>query len=267
MRYLNCTVIGVSLLTPGLTPAQPQPDYSGAWQQVNARCIPKPKNKHASYRLVIEQNAAALHLLIMTNKGQLNLDYELDGKELVYTGLDGDQFHTKVHRNGQSLVFDTVEYERGHKVVAKEVWMLLDSGHTLRRVKQEDEPDGQFYCHLHSRKAIRLWGAPDSALYRCIRLTQTRYFQSGARSLSTNRKNEPAVIVSAGMPEYVSMRHRKYGERHGRRRYPRVDTQIKRNMEIRVLEPAGRWRFLKGRRHSSRYESAPPAYREHPLSP
>lgn len=45
--------------------------------------------------------------------------------------------------------------------------------------------------------------------YRRIRPTQTKYFQSGARSLSTNRKNEPAVIVSAAIPEYVSMRHRK----------------------------------------------------------
>jgi hypothetical protein len=73
MRYLNCAVIAASLPMPGLTSAQPQPDYSGAWQQVNARCVPKPKNKHASYRSVIEQNPAALHLLITTNKGQLNL--------------------------------------------------------------------------------------------------------------------------------------------------------------------------------------------------
>jgi hypothetical protein len=65
--------MAASLLMPGVSPAQPQADYSGAWQQVNARCVPKPKNKHASYRSVIEQNPAALHLLITTNKGQLHL--------------------------------------------------------------------------------------------------------------------------------------------------------------------------------------------------
>jgi hypothetical protein len=42
-----------------------------------------------------------------------------------------------------------------------------------------------------------------------MRPTQTRYFQSGVRSFNKKRKKELAVIVSAAIPEYVSMRHRK----------------------------------------------------------
>jgi hypothetical protein len=123
-----------------LVHAETRPDFSGVWQQMNDRCVPKPKDKHASYRLVIDQNGSALRLGITTNKGSLHLDYVVAGGELVYTGLDGDQFHTKVRWDGPSLVFDTVEYERGHKVLAKEVWTLTDASRTLRRVKEEDEP-------------------------------------------------------------------------------------------------------------------------------
>ena len=143
MRVLNCAAFAASFslfLNPGFTRAQTRADYSGVWQQVNGRCIPKPKNKHVSYRLEVEQKDSSLRLRITTDKGHLNLDYQTAGKELVYTGLDGDEFHTNVRWDGQSLLFDTVEYERGHKVLAKEVWTLLDGGHTLRRVKEEDEP-------------------------------------------------------------------------------------------------------------------------------
>jgi hypothetical protein len=128
------------LFHPLCSPAQAQPNYSGTWRQVNERCVPPPKNKQSFYRMVVQQDAAALHLRITTNKGQLTLDYEMNGKELVYRGLDGDQFHTKVHRDGPSLVFETIEHERGRKLLAKEVWTLADQDRTLRRVKETGEP-------------------------------------------------------------------------------------------------------------------------------
>ncbi len=121
--------------------AQVRPNYSGLWQQVNDRCVPKPKNSRAFYRLVIQQRDPILYLAITTGKGHLNLRYQIAGRELTYTGLDGDRFHTKVHWDGENLAFDTVEEERGHKVFAREVWTLLDFGHALRRVKDEDEPE------------------------------------------------------------------------------------------------------------------------------
>jgi hypothetical protein len=145
MRHLHRALLPAFLLLlhRPCVPAQQQPDYSGTWQQVNERCVPRPKNKQAFYRMVVEQSSTSLHLRITTNKGKLALDYEMNGKELVYTGLDGDQFHTKVHRDGQSLVFETIEHERGHKLPAKEVWTLADQDHTLQRVKEAGESGKQ----------------------------------------------------------------------------------------------------------------------------
>src|SRR5260370_2116954 len=109
MRYLNYTATHCLIWTCCFTPCLPlsaetRPDYSGVWRQINDRCVPKPKDKHASYRLVIEQNGAMLRLGITTNKGSLHLDYAVAGKELVYTRLDGDQFHTKVQSDRSTLI-------------------------------------------------------------------------------------------------------------------------------------------------------------------
>ena len=40
-------------------------------------------------------------------------------------------------------------------------------------------------------------------------LTQRRYCHKDKRSFHKKRKNCPVVIVSLGMPEYVSIRHRR----------------------------------------------------------
>jgi len=76
-----------------------------------------------------------------TNDGPRSLDlkYEIGGPELVYTGLDGDEFHTKVRWDGESLAFDTVEHERGREIVSKQTWTLADGGAVLREVKQSGE--------------------------------------------------------------------------------------------------------------------------------
>ena len=42
----------------------------------------------------------------------LDLKYEIGGQEFVYTGLDGDEFHTEVRWDRESLIFDTIEPER-----------------------------------------------------------------------------------------------------------------------------------------------------------
>lgn len=52
-------------------------------------------------------------------------------------------------------------------------------------------------------------GMVSVARYPRMRPTHHKYFQSEARSLTTNCQNDRAVIVSAGIPEYVSMRQRK----------------------------------------------------------
>jgi hypothetical protein len=72
-----------------------------------------------------------------------------------------------------------------------------------------------------------------------MRPTHNKYFHSEPRSLITNCQNERAVIVSAGIPEYVSMRQRKYGDCHGRRRYPRVEAQRNRSMDLLLKGGSG----------------------------
>ena len=124
--------------------AQSHPDFSGTWQQANARCDPQPKNKAYSYRAVIHQQGTALNVDISVSgareNGDLHLHYEIGGEELVYTGLDHDEFHTRVHWEGDRLVFKTVEHERGRLIEESEVWTLFDGGNSLKRVRQENEP-------------------------------------------------------------------------------------------------------------------------------
>ena len=64
---------------------------------------------------------------------------------------------------------------------------------------------------LHRREILqeRFW---------LIRLTHNRYCHSALRSDHKNRKNRPGVTESAGIPEYVSIRQRRYGDFHGRNR-------------------------------------------------
>jgi hypothetical protein len=141
------------LCGPALGWGQVRPDFSGNWQQVNERCQPKPKDKSLVYRSIIDHRDPALTVTVTSTNyppgaRELHLRYETTGKELIYTGLDGDEFHTKVHWEGESLVFDTVEYERGHKVLAKEVWTLIEAGRTLKRVKEENGP-GEHSTHIY----------------------------------------------------------------------------------------------------------------------
>ena len=77
---------------------------------------------------------------LLTNPGPgaraIVLNYSIGGNELVYTGLDGDEFHTKAHWDGESLVFDIVEHERGREIVSKQTWKLTDDGRVLQEVRQ-----------------------------------------------------------------------------------------------------------------------------------
>lgn len=117
-------------------------DFSGAWQQDVSQSVPQRKSKRAR-ELKIQQTGRTLSVTVSTKTGQgertLDLKYEIGGQELVYTGLDGDEFHTKVRWDGESLVFDTVERERGRQIVSKQIWTLAEGGKVLREVKQVKE--------------------------------------------------------------------------------------------------------------------------------
>jgi hypothetical protein len=124
---------------------QARPNFSGTWRQINERTVPRPKDVSYSYGVVVDQHDSVLDVVISIaggrEPGELHLHYSIGGGELVYTGLDHDEFHTTVRWRGQELLFDTVEHERGEKVLVTETWSLLEGGHTLKRVKEESGPD------------------------------------------------------------------------------------------------------------------------------
>ncbi len=117
---------------------------SGTWRQNNERSIPPPHNKTHRYKMTVEASDETLRVRIIANKGHgernLDLNYEIGGRELVYTGMDGDEYHSKVHWDGDRLVFTTVEHERGRPIPSQETWTLIDSGNSLQRVKVSSAP-------------------------------------------------------------------------------------------------------------------------------
>jgi hypothetical protein len=87
----------------------------------------------------VQVKDSTLDVRIVSDSGhgekKLDLTYEVGGKELVYTGLDGDEFHSKVQWQGDHFVFTIVEHERGRTIRSSEVWTLIDGGKTLKRFK------------------------------------------------------------------------------------------------------------------------------------
>jgi hypothetical protein len=119
--------------------AQPQVDFSGSWQQDASRSVPEVKAGR-SRELDIQLTATTLTYKLITKSSQgprtQAFKFEIGGPEIVYTGLDGDEFHTKVRWDGEALVFDTVEHERGSEILSKQVWTVTDGGKSLREVRQ-----------------------------------------------------------------------------------------------------------------------------------
>ncbi len=62
--------------------------------------------------------------------------YTTDGKVSISTGADGDEFHTSIVWQGQSLIFSIEEHEDGRIILSKETWTLVDNGAELQRVRE-----------------------------------------------------------------------------------------------------------------------------------
>ena len=103
-------------------------NFTGHWQQKTT--------SGAQRYLEVEQNGQNLRVkTVVTNaQGTRNLEvkYEIGGPEATYTGLDGDQFRSSVHWEGNALVFDITEHEAGSEIPQKTVWTLLAEGNSLQ---------------------------------------------------------------------------------------------------------------------------------------
>lgn len=132
-----------------------EPDFSGTWKQSNERCVPKRTGtavRHIDQRgsdLVVETN-------VVRSSGPPRhavQRYTTDGVTSVSTGTDGDEFHTSVTRNGDSLIFAMEEHERGRVIHSKEKWTLIENGSALKIDREnlgadDDGPQKQTLVYL-----------------------------------------------------------------------------------------------------------------------
>jgi hypothetical protein len=132
------------LLVPNGICSPPNPNFSGTWKQNNERCTP---TRTGNVTLHIEQRDP--ELIVETtvfrsfgpNRHAVQR-YSTDGKTSVSTGADGDEFHTSIVWNEQSLVFSVEEHEDGHILSSKETWTLIENGNVLERCRERNgSPD------------------------------------------------------------------------------------------------------------------------------
>ena len=114
------------------------PNFSGVWSQSNERCIPK---RTGNVTLQIDHHDPQLDVrtTIVPGSGaprQALQRYSTDGKVSTSTGADGDEFHTSIGWENQSLVFSVEEHEDGRILLSKETWTLRENGTVLERVRE-----------------------------------------------------------------------------------------------------------------------------------
>jgi hypothetical protein len=107
---------------------QTRPDFTGHWRQKT--------NSGTQRDLDVKQNGASLSVKTAVTNSQgtrsLDVNYEIGGSETNYTGMDGDQFRSSVHWDGNTLLFDIREQENGSEIPQKTVWALSQDGNTLQ---------------------------------------------------------------------------------------------------------------------------------------
>jgi len=130
-------LLAIVVTSPGIC-SQPNSDFSGIWRQSNERSTPKRMvdvTLHIDHRdpeltvetTILRGSAAHRHAVQR---------YSTDGKVSISTGADGDEFHTSIVWNGQSLIFSVEEHENGRVLLSKETWTLIENGAVLQTVRE-----------------------------------------------------------------------------------------------------------------------------------
>jgi negative regulator of sigma E activity len=124
--------------------SQDKPNFSGTWKQNMEKSSTK-SSWLKSYVNKIEQTDTTLKVTTTTvgDRGERTYDrtYTI-GKEETSKGSDGDEFTTTVKFDKSSLMFDTVEKERGTNLTSHETWTLSPDGKTLTKVLKRSGPRG-----------------------------------------------------------------------------------------------------------------------------
>jgi hypothetical protein len=103
-------------------------DFTGHWS--------RQRDSGTQRHLEVEQNGRSLRVKTQETNPEgarhIEVTYEIGGPATTYTGLDGDEFHSSVHWDGKSLVFEILEHENGSEIPQKVVWTLSEDSSTLR---------------------------------------------------------------------------------------------------------------------------------------
>lgn len=119
---------GLVFLSLAVSVGAQTPDFTGHWR--------RQADSGTQRRLEVEQSGKNLRVKTKETNPQgtrnLEVKYEIGGAETTYTGLDGDEFHSSVHWEGNGLVFDIVEHEDGSVIPQKVIWTLSEDNNTLQ---------------------------------------------------------------------------------------------------------------------------------------
>jgi hypothetical protein len=131
-KLIKSSGLAVALLLTVCASAQGPVDFTGHWSHET--------NSGSQRKLEIEQSGQSLRVVTVIIKSgesrRLEVKYQIGGPEVVYKGLDGDEFRTAVHWEGSVLVFDTIEHEDGNDIPQKTTWTLAGDRNTLQVERQ-----------------------------------------------------------------------------------------------------------------------------------
>jgi hypothetical protein len=127
--------------------AQTHPNFTGTWKQDNSRST-LPAGSTIQYSNRVEQQGSNLTVTTILGanaehkESTYSRDYTIGGEPSATKDQEGDQFTTSVDREGDSLVFKTVEKEKAATLETREVWTLSADGATLTKKIHRTGPRG-----------------------------------------------------------------------------------------------------------------------------
>ncbi len=140
-------LLSLTLTLALAAPAQTKPDFSGTWKQNNEKSTFRSDSTIQSYTNKIEHQDPRLKVTTVRTgpRGESTFErsYTTDGKEQKTTDREGDEFKSSVKWEGSTLVFETVEKERGNTITTRETWTLSADGKTLTKTIHRSGPRGE----------------------------------------------------------------------------------------------------------------------------
>ncbi len=127
--------------------AQTKPNFTGTWKQNNAKSTVRPGPTYQYVNKIDHQDPNLTVTTVFSGGNRPDSSYTrtytTDGKPTVSKDREGDEFTTTVKWEGDTLVFETVEKERGANISSRETWNLSEDGKTLAKTLHSSGPQGE----------------------------------------------------------------------------------------------------------------------------